>query len=214
MRCADSLLRIFAAALYRTRPAYQARGDYASDSGAWEEATIDAVLIAVVVALKYLLPLLLIPFPFFAGWGNFILDSVDGDLLIPLGLPDPVYQQIDKSADYVTYICMVVAAWRWPLRRAVIALFALRTVGQALFFITGNEIVFFLFPNFLEPLFLVYATILLFKQSDAAAFFARHAIVIWVLVVAYKLQDEYVTHVGNIDRSEIVGGLIGRLFGG
>ncbi len=170
----------------------------------------DAVLIAVVVALKYGLPLLLIPFPFAAGWANFVLDAVDGDLLIPLGLSDPVYQQVDKSADYVTYLCMVIAAWRWPLRRIVLALFALRTVGQALFFITGDEIVFFLFPNFLEPLFLSYATILMLRGEDAPAFFARHAIVIWVLIVVYKMQDEYLTHVANVDRSE----LIGRLFGG
>ncbi|MYI83242.1 MAG: hypothetical protein F4056_08140 [Chloroflexi bacterium] len=174
------------------------------------ESSVDSVLIVVVVAAKYLLPLLLIPFPFAAGWANFVLDSVDGDLLIPLGLSDPVYQNVDKSADYVTYVCMVVAAWKWPLRRAVIALFAVRTVGQALFFITNNELVFFLFPNFLEPLFLVYATILFFKRDAAPAFFARHAVVIWVLVIAYKLQDEFVTHVANIDRSE----LIGRLFGG
>ena len=174
------------------------------------ESSVDSVLIVVVVAAKYLLPLLLIPFPFLAGWANFVLDSLDGDLLIPLGLSDPVYQNVDKSADYVTYVCMVIAAWKWPLRRAVIALFALRTVGQALFFITSNEIVFFLFPNFLEPLFLVYATILFFKRDAAPAFFARHAVVIWVLVIAYKLQDEFVTHVANIDRSE----LVGRLFGG
>ena len=32
---------------------------------------------------------------------------------------------------------------------------------------------------------------------------------IWVFVVAYKLQDEFITHVANVDRSE----LIGRLFG-
>ena len=42
-----------------------------------------------------------------------MLDAVDGDLLILLGLSDPVYQQVDKSADYVTYVCMVAAAWRW-----------------------------------------------------------------------------------------------------
>ena len=164
----------------------------------------------MVVAAKYLLPLLLIPFPFLAGWANFVLDSADGELLIPLGLSDPVYQQIDKSADYVTYAFMVVAAWRWPLRRVIVALFALRTVGQALFFITSNEIVFFFFPNFLEPLFLVYATILFFKRSEAPAFFARYAIAIWVLVVVYKLQDEFITHVANVDRSE----LIAKLFGG
>lgn len=178
--------------------------------GVGGRATVDAVLIAVVVALKYLLPLALAPFPFAAGWANFVLDSADGELLIPLGLSDPVYQRIDKSADYVTYVCMVIAAWRWPLRRAIVALFALRTVGQVLFFVTANEVVFFLFPNFLEPLFLVYATILALRGADAPAFFARHAVVIWVLVVAYKLQDEFITHVANVDRSE----LLGRLFGG
>ena len=135
---------------------------------------------------------------------------MDGDLLIPIGLDDPVYQRIDKSADYVTYVCMVVAAWRWPLRPAVLALFALRTAGQALFFITGDGIVFFVFPNFLEPLFLVDATILFFTRDGAPAFFARHAVPIWALVIVHKLQDEYVTHVANLDRSE----LVGRLFGG
>ncbi len=169
---------------------------------------------ALVVLLKYLLPLLLVPFPFLAGWANFLLDSVDGDILIPLGLAEGSYQNIDKSADYVTYICMVIAAWRWPLRRVVLALFALRTAGQALFFLTGDEVVFFLFPNFLEPLFLAYASIAFVKRSEAPAFFARHQVAIGLLVVLYKLQDEYVTHIGNIDRTELVGDLLGRLTGG
>lgn len=169
-----------------------------------------SALIVVVVAAKYLLPLLLIPFPFAAGWANFILDSVDGDILIPLGLADRPYQYIDKSADYVTYICMVAAAWRWPLRRPVIALFALRSIGQALFFITGNELMFFFFPNFLEPLFLVYATVLRFRGTQAPAFFARHAVPLWALVILYKLQDEYLTHVSNTDRTELLRRLLGR----
>ena len=40
--------------------------------------------------------------------------------------------------------------------------FVLRTIGQALFFITGLEIVFFYFPNLVEPLFLIYVSIALF----------------------------------------------------
>ena len=163
--------------------------------------------IVVVVALKYLLPVALIPFPFVAGWGNFVLDSVDGDILIPLGLPDVVYQRIDKSADWVTYLFMVAAAWRWPIRRVVIALFLFRSVGQALFFRTENEFVFFLFPNFLEPLFLGYATIAFFRGADAPAFYRRHAVAIWAVVILYKMQDEWITHVSNLDRSELIRGL-------
>ncbi|MCY4616526.1 MAG: hypothetical protein OXC71_09080 [Chloroflexi bacterium] len=76
---------------------------------------------------------------------------------------------------------MVVATWRWPLRRVVVALFALCAIGQALF-----------------------------KRADAPAFFARHAVLIWAVVIVYKLKDAYVTHVANVDRFE----LLGRLSGG
>ena len=168
---------------------------------------MEQIALYALVAAKYLLPVLLIPFPFFAGWGNFVLDAVDGDLLIPLGLPNEVYQRIDKSADWVTYVFMVVAAWRWPMRRVIIALFVFRSIGQALFFLTENEFVFFLFPNFLEPLFLGYATILFFKRAEAPAFYQRHVIAIWVIVFLYKMQDEWVTHVGNVDRTELIRGL-------
>ena len=108
--------------------------------------------IVVIIGAKYLVPVLLVPFPFAAGWANFVLDTIDGDLLIPLGLEDATYQPIDKAADYVTYIFMVISAWRgrWPILKWIVAFFVLRTVGQALFFITGNEAIFFYFPNFLE----------------------------------------------------------------
>lgn len=168
---------------------------------------MESVALVMLVALKYLLPVLLIPFPFAAGWANFVLDSVDGDLLIPLGLPNEVYQRVDKSADWVTYVFMVAAAWRWPMRRVIIALFLFRSVGQALFFVTEDEFVFFLFPNFLEPLFLGYATIAFFLGARAPAFYRRHVVAIWVAVFLYKMQDEWITHVGNVDRTELIRGL-------
>ena len=106
------------------------------------------VWIAAIVAAKYLVPVLIVRFPFAAGWVNFVLDTVDGDLLIPLGLEDDTYQLIDKSADWATYVGMVLAARRWPIARTVVVLFALRTVGQLAFFVTRDEFVFFLFPVF------------------------------------------------------------------
>ena len=68
----------------------------------------------------------------------------------------------------------------------------------------GAEIIFFFFPNFLEPLFLIYATIQHFKKERVADIYLRHRVAIWVFVVVYKLQDEWVTHVGNIDRPELI----------
>ena len=160
--------------------------------------------IGLIVVAKFVIPVLIIPFPFAAGWANFVLDTVDGDLLIPLGLDDDTYQIIDKAADWATYVGMAIAARRWHIRRAVWALFALRSVGQLLFFVTGAEIIFFFFPNFLEPLFLIYATIRHFKKDRVADVYVRHRIAIWAFVVVYKLQDEWVTHVGNVDRTDLI----------
>lgn len=171
----------------------------------------DLAVIAVIIVLKYVLPIGLVYAPFWAGWANFILDTIDGDILIPRGLPDATYQLIDKAADWGTYIGMVVAAYKykWPMRRAILLLFCFRTLGQLLFFITRDERMFFFFPNFLEPLFLTYATLVVFKKKHAPEVYKKYFWVIWTGVILYKLQDEYITHIGNIDRSE----LIKKIFG-
>ena len=93
--------------------------------------------IGLVVIAKFIVPVLIVPFPFAAGWANFVLDTVGGDLLIPLGLDDGPYQLIDKSADWFIYLAMLLAARTWKISRTVAVLFAFRTVGQLLFFITG-----------------------------------------------------------------------------
>ena len=72
---------------------------------------MQAVLIALIVAAKFALPLLIVRFPFAAGWANFVLDGFDGDLLIPLGLPNEIYQPVDKLSDWVTYVAIVVVAY-------------------------------------------------------------------------------------------------------
>lgn len=166
-------------------------------------------LITLIVFLKFFTPVLLIKFPFLAGWANFILDTIDGDMLIPLGLNDFTYQGVDKLADYVTYIFMLISAWRWPIHKEIKITFAIRTIGQILFFLTRNELVFFFFPNLLEPLFLIYATLLFFKKKQAYKMYRKHFWLIWIFIGAYKFQDELITHVVNVDRSEFILNLLG-----
>lgn len=181
---------------------------------------IETVAIALVIAAKFALPMLIVPFPFAAGWANFVLDSVDGDLLVPLGLPNETYQPIDKLADWATYVAIVVVAYRnaWPTKRLMLGLFLFRSVGQVGFLVTGNELILAVFPNFLEPLFLVTASILAYErvirrlpdwQVQGFAVLHRHRWLIGALIVIYKIQDEYVTHIGNIDRSELIRQLLG-----
>ncbi len=179
------------------------------------------VSIGLIVAAKFLVPLLIIRFPFAAGWANFVLDGVDGDLLVPLGLPNETYQPVDKITDWVTYVAIVIVGFRndWPTKRLMLGLFAFRSIGQVGFLLTGNELLLAAFPNFLEPLFLVTATILAWErtirhlpdwQERGFAILHRHRWLIGTLIVIYKLQDEYFTHVANVDRSD----LFTRLFGG
>ncbi len=171
---------------------------------------MNLLIIVPVVALKYVLPLLYARFPFVAGWANFVLDSIDGDLLIPAGLSDAVYQPLDKAADWVTYLCIFLWGRSKPIRREIIATFALRTVGQALFFATNNEFLLFCFPNLLEPLFLVYVTIARFRGWDRVHdIYRRRLVWIWVGILLYKFKDEYFTHVSNTDRTELLSGLLG-----
>ena len=181
---------------------------------------IEIVAIALIIAAKVGLPILIVRFPFAAGWANFVLDSVDGDLLVPLGLPNESYQPIDKLADWVTYVAVVVVAYRngWPTKQLMLGLFLFRSVGQVGFLLTGNELFLAVFPNFLEPLFLVTATILAWErvirrlpdwQEEGFALLHRHRWLIGTLIVIYKIQDEYFTHVANIDRSEFFQQLLG-----
>ena len=166
------------------------------------------VAIVAIVAAKFLIPVGIAFAPFWFGWANFVLDTIDGDLLVPLGMSDATYQPIDKLADWATYVGMAVAAWHgsWSIRRWVYGLFVFRSVGQVLFLVSGAEWWLFVFANFLEPLFLVYATAGFFLKEEARteAWFQRHRVIITVLVVLYKLQDEYVTHIGNIDRTDFI----------
>ena len=182
---------------------------------------LEVVGIGLVIAAKIALPLLIIPFPFVAGWLNFLLDGFDGDILIPLGLPNDVYQPVDKLTDWLTYVAIVIVAFRnaWPTRMLMLGLFVYRSIGQVAFLVTGNELLLAFFPNFLEPLFLVTVTILAFQrvvrhapdwQDRGFAILARHKWLIGTVIVVYKLIDEWITHVGNIDRSE----LLEQLFGG
>jgi hypothetical protein len=182
-------------------------------SPAVASSPIDTVAIALILAMKFVLPLLIIRFPFAAGWANFFLDSFDGDLLIPRGLPNDVYQPVDKITDWLTYVAIVVVAYRnsWPTKRLMLGLFVFRSIGQIGFLLTGNELLLAAFPNFLEPLFLVTVSILAWHrairrrpdwQDRGFGVLHRYRWPIGTPIVVYKLVDEYITHVGNIDRSE------------
>ena len=169
-------------------------------------------LATLVVSLKFVVPSLMLRFPFAGAWGNFVLDSVDGDVLLELGVTEETYQTIDKAADYFSYVMMLIVGLRWRIKRPIVLLFVYRTVGQGLFFLTRKEIVFLCFPNFLEPMVLSY-TLLLFRhkgrEPQAYVAYRRHRGPIWIAIIAYKVWNEWCLHSANIDLSERVFGFTG-----
>lgn len=166
----------------------------------------------LVVSLKFVVPSLMVRSPFAGAWGTYVLDSVDGDVLLELGVPEETYQTIDKAADYFSYVVMLIVGLRWRIRRLIVLLFVYRSVGQALFFTTRNELAFVYFPNFLEPLVLAY-TLLLFRHKGreprAYAAYRRYRVPVWIAVIGYKLWNEWSLHVANIDFSERIFGFTG-----
>ena len=189
-----------------------------------ESSPLASVAIGLIIAAKFALPVLILRYPFVAGWANFALDGIDGDLLIPLGLPNEIYQPVDKITDWLTYVAIVVLAYRsqWPIRRLILGLFLYRSIGQVAFLVTENELFLAFFPNFLEPLFLVTITILTWQrvvrhQPDwfdrGFGVLHRYRWPIGIVIVLYKLQDEWFTHVANIDRSDAIQQILQRLSG-
>lgn len=165
-----------------------------------------------VIALKFIVPVLLIWFPFAGSWANYVLDVVDGDILQYFGMQDYQYQTIDKAADYFSYIMMVVAAWKWRIRFTVILLFVYRTIGQILFFLTRDEMMFFYFQNFLEPLIMIYSLIRFRYKGDMVKThktYLKHIVLIWGIILGYKLWNEWYLHFANIDLSTFFFGIDG-----
>lgn len=162
------------------------------------------LVVYAVVLLKFLLPIAMLVYPFQASWANFVLDSIDGDILMHFGLERYSYQTVDKLADYVTYIMMLIVGIRWRIKKTILILFLYRTIGQVLFFTTRNDFLFIFFPNFLEPMFMMYSLLLYRAATEARAYatYTRHKGVIWLLIVVYKMWNEYNIHVAQNDLSQ------------
>lgn len=160
------------------------------------------LVVYIIVFLKYILPFGMFLFPFQVSFANFILDSVDGDILMHWGLPFVLYAPIDKTADYLTYFVMLLVGRKWKIKKTILALFLYRSVGQILYFATGHDKYLFYFPNFLEPLFILFSALVFVDRKMAYERYKKYILSIWILIILYKMWNEYNLHVGHIDLSE------------
>lgn len=172
---------------------------------------MDQVFQLLIILLKILIPGSMLIFPLFGLWGNYVLDVIDGDILLSLGMSDSTYQLIDKTTDLISYFFMLILGLRWSIKKLIIILFTYRIIGQILYFITGQEIIFFYFQNFLEPLMMIYALILFKQKDEKVAFltYKKHIILIWAIVLVYKIWNEWYLHFANTDLSLLFFGFTG-----
>lgn len=149
--------------------------------------------------------------PFHSAWANYFLDVVDGDVLLALGMAESTYQTLDKGADFFSYIIMFLVGRNWRIGKTITVLFVYRAIGQLLYFTIASEAVFFYFQNFLEPLFMIYS-LLIFRQGfeeKAYQTYRQRFVLIWTIILIYKIWNEWMLHVANIDLSLLFLGLIG-----
>ncbi len=156
----------------------------------------------LVIFLKFFLPILFLRYPFPVSWINWLLDTTDGDILMHFGLQPFAYQTWDKLADWFTYLMMLLVGRKWRIRRTIVFLFIFRTVGQMVYFITRRDEVFFFFPNFLEPLFMLYSLLIFINRKQAYRRYRKYLLPFWTVIAAYKMWNEWNTHIAKNDLSQ------------
>ncbi len=107
----------------------------------------------VVIALRLIVPLLILRRPLAGGIAAMLLDATDViivEFFGPGGI-GPHYQNIDKGLDlyYLGLEAYVSLSWVECIPRLIsLSLFGIRVVGVALFELSGWRSLLFLFPNF------------------------------------------------------------------
>lgn len=155
----------------------------------------------VIIALRLLIPLLIPRFPLAGGVLAMALDGLDVVLVefISDGGMGDRYHTLDKLLDlyYLSLEAWTVRRWaNTRARTAALALFAYRVVGVALFELTGQRWLLFVFPNLFENWFLAF--LLVRRLAPRHEPMTWRAITAW-LVVLYlpKLGQEYLLHVAE-----------------
>jgi hypothetical protein len=153
---------------------------------------------AIVIALRLLVPLLILRKNLTGGIAAMVLDGFDVILIdfLKMGGFSGHYHQIDKVLD--TYYLGIEAfvAFRWTNqyeRLPALALFGFRIIGVLLFELTERRIVLFLFPNMFENWWLYVVAVRRWKPSWTPHSVRGVAIPMAILLVP-KMAQEYLLH--------------------
>lgn len=60
--------------------------------------------------------------------------------------------------------------------------------------------------------FIGISFVIFLKKAKSYNFYLKYKWAIWIFVILYKMQDEYLTHMANIDRSDFIRKLFSEIF--
>jgi hypothetical protein len=155
----------------------------------------------VVIALRLVVPLLILKKPLAGGILAMLLDGADVmivELFGPGGMGDH-YHNIDKVLDlyYLSLEAYVSYGWTARIPRLIsLWLFGYRVVGVVLFEIFGWRPILFIFPNLFEYWFLF--VLIVWKFFPRVKLDTWKQCLTWLLVLYIpKAGQEYLLHVAE-----------------
>ena len=150
--------------------------------------------IALVLAIRLVVPLAILRWPFWGTLATLLTDGVDIIIFQLTEFPGDEYQRIDKLLDgwYMLLQFVVVQRWDAPARWVLNALFAYRLLGAALYELSGTRELLVLFPNAFTFYFTFVAGVREFRPAYRLTP-RRHAV--WLIATLLPtLLLEYALH--------------------
>jgi hypothetical protein len=156
----------------------------------------------IVIALRLVIPLMILRFPLAGGIVAMVLDALDVVLieLIGLGGFGGHYPELDKALDsyYLTLELIVALGWSnaWARIPAVV-LYVYRGIGVIAFESTHLRVMLFIFPNLFENWWLYIVIVArffprLYPRS------ARTVLVPLLILLVPKMVQEYLLHYAEV----------------
>ena len=156
----------------------------------------------IVIALRLVIPLMILRFPLAGGIVAMVLDALDVVLieLIGLGGFGGHYPELDKALDsyYLTLELIVALGWSnaWARIPAVV-LYVYRGIGVIAFESTHLRVMLFIFPNLFENWWLYVVIVArffprLYPRS------ARTVLVPLLILLVPKMVQEYLLHYAEV----------------
>ena len=153
----------------------------------------------IIIALRLVIPLLILRYPLFGGFTAMVLDALDVVLIEAIGLGGfgGHYSELDKLLDSYYLTLEVIVAFRWtsawardPGDRASTSY---RAIGVVAFETTDTRVLLFVFPNLFENWWLYVVIVARFVPQLYPKSAKSVAIPLFLLLVP-KMGQEYLLH--------------------